>query len=312
MRAAQYDRYGKPEVLHVSEVAVPVPGPGEVVVRVHGSGVNRVDAAVRRGAVRIATGRRFPKGTGMDFAGEITAIGDGVKLAVDAKVWGFLPGLPKGPTGAAAEFVVAKADQLSAAPTTIDLVDAGALPMAGVTALLALREYSELKAGEKLLIRGANGGVGTAALQLGKAMGARVTALVGPNNLDFARELGADAALDYHTHGPDQVGPFDVILDLNGANMAGYRALLPEHGRMVCTATKGVAYILFSMIYRERRVRSFTASPKAEVLADLAGFVDRGELRPIIDSVHPLAEIAEAHRELEAGGSRGKQLVRVL
>jgi NADPH:quinone reductase-like Zn-dependent oxidoreductase len=313
MRAAQYDAYGKPEVLHEGVIPVPQPGPGEVLVRVHGTSVNRVDAAVRAGRVRIATGYRFPKGTGLDFAGEIAGLGDQAPgFAMDDRVWGFLRGLPNGPTGTAAEYVIAKVDTFSLAPKNIELLDAAALPMAGATALLALRDHANLKSGESLLIRGASGGVGSAALQLGRAMGARVTALVGPKNLDFAREMGAHAALDYHSHGPDQLGQFDVILDLNGSNLASYHALLPEHGRMVTTAVKGIAFVLFSRVYGPRRVRAFYAVPRAQLFADLAAYVDRGDLGPIIDSVHPLRDIAAAHRALEAGGGRGKQLVSVL
>lgn len=313
MRAAQYDRYGAPHVLHESTVAVPSTGHGQVLVRVHGTSVNVLELAVRAGRLRIATGFRFPKGAGMDFAGEISSLGEGVTgLSVGDRVWGFTGGLPSGPTGAGAEYLVADPAKFSIAPTSIELVDAAALPMAAATALIALRDHSHLTAGERVLIRGASGGVGSAAVQLAKAMGGEVTALAGAGNLDFVRSLGADAALDYHTHGPDQLGRFDVILDLNGSRMGSYRRLLARHGRMVTTAVTGLPYILFSAIYGPRRVRAFSATPKTQLFADVARFVDRGELRPVIDAVHPLSEMAAAHAALEHGGGRGKQVVSVL
>jgi NADPH:quinone reductase-like Zn-dependent oxidoreductase len=313
MRASQYSHYGKPGVLHESTVPVPEPGHGEVLVKVHGTSVNVIELHVRAGELRVATGFRFPKGMGMDFAGEIASLGDGATgLVVGARVWGFLPGLPSGPTAAGAEYMVAQPSQLSLAPTSIDLVDAAALPMAAATALIALRDHAHLKAGGRVLIRGASGGVGSAAVQLAKAMGGEVTGLAGAANLDFVRGLGADAALDYHTHGPDQLGKFDVILDLTGSRMGAYRRLLARHGRMVTTAVKGLPYILWSTIYGTRRVRAFLATPKAQVFADVAGYVDRGELRPVIDAVRSLAEMGAAHAALEAGGGRGKQVVRVL
>ncbi len=313
MRASQYNHYGKPGVLHESTVPIPEPGHGEVLIKVHGTGVNVIELHVRRGELRIATGFRFPKGMGMDFAGEIESLGAGAAgLAIGDRVWGFIPGLPTGPTAAGAEYLLAHPSKLSLAPTSIDLVDAAALPMAAATALIALRDHAHLKAGGRVLIRGASGGVGSAAVQLAKAMGAEVTALAGAANLEFVRSLGADAALDYHTHGPDQLGRFEAILDLTGSRLGAYRRLLAPHGRMVTTAVKGLPYILWSTIYGSRRVRSFTATPKTRTFADVAGYVDRGELKPVIDAVHSLAEMGAAHAALEAGGGRGKQLVRVL
>lgn len=319
MRAAQYNRYGKPDVLHESSVAIPQAGPGRVLIKVHGTSVNIIDLHVRRGDLRIATGFGFgfgvgfPKGIGMDFAGEIEALGEGVaEFAVGDRVWGFLGGLPSGPSAAAAEFVVAHPAKFSLAPQNVDLVDAAALPMAAATALLALRDHTHVRPGDRVLIRGAGGGVGTAAVQLAKAMGGQVTALAGPHDLDFVRSLGADFALDYHTHGPDQLDRFDVILDVNGTRLGAYRHLLRRHGRMVTTAVAGLPYILGSSIYGSRRVRAFSAAPKSQLFADIAGYVDRGELRPVIGTVHPLSEIAAAHAAAEKGGGRGKQVVRVL
>jgi NADPH:quinone reductase-like Zn-dependent oxidoreductase len=313
MRAAQYDSYGKPDVLHEATTPIPAPGRGEVLVRVHGTSVNVIELAVRKGSLRIATGFRFPRGMGLDFAGEIEALGNEVtSVAVGDRVWGFLPGLPGRPSAAAAEYLVTKPGRLSIAPTSIDLVDAAALPMAAATALTALRDHAHLRAGDRLLIRGGSGGVGSAAVQLGVAMGAQVTALAGAGNLAFVRGLGADAALDYHTHGPDQLGRFEVILDLTGSRMGAYRRLLARHGRMVTTAANAIPYILFSTIHGSKRVRAFSTTPKAQLLADVAGYVDSGELAPVIDAVRPLAELAAAHAALEAGGGRGKQVVRVI
>jgi NADPH:quinone reductase-like Zn-dependent oxidoreductase len=318
MRAAQYDSYGKPDVLHEATIAVPTPGPGQVRVKVHGTSVNVIELAVRKGSLRFATGFQFPRGMGLDFAGEIESLGEEVtsvavgSVAVGDRVWGFLPGLPGRPSAAAAEYLVTKPARLSIAPAGIDLVDAAALPMAAATALTALRDHARLKAGDRLLIRGASGGVGSAALQLGVAMGAHVTALAGAGNLAFVRGLGADAALDYHTHGPDQLGRFEVILDLTGSRMGAYRRLLARHGRMVTTAANAIPYILFSTIHGSKRVRAFSTTPKTRLLADVAGYVDRGQLAPVIDAVRPLAELAAAHAALEAGGGRGKQVVRVI
>ena len=143
-------------------------------------------------------------------------------------------------------------------------------------------------------------------------MGGHVTAMAGASSLDFVRSLGADAALDYHTHGPDQLGRFEVIVDLTGTRMGAYRKLLARHGRMVTTALDGIGYILLSSIYGPRRVRAFSASPTARLLTDLTDCVERGDLKPVIDGVHRLSEISAAHAAMEAGGAQGKQVVRVI
>jgi NADPH:quinone reductase-like Zn-dependent oxidoreductase len=312
MRAAQYDRYGDPSVLYVGDAPIPEAGPGEVLVRVAASSVNHIDATARSGSARPATGFRFPKGTGVDFAGEVAAVGPGVgDLAPADRVWGFLPGLPRARTAAAAEFVVSKRRHLALTPSAVDVVDAAGLPLVGVTALVALRTHAKLQPGGRLLVRGASGGVGTVAVQLAKAMGAHVTALTSGDTLDFVRALGADAALDYHTHGPSSLGTFDAILDLTGTRLSAYRALLAPKGRMVTTATRGIPYILFSTIFGPRRVRAFIVAPSSELLADLAGFVDDGTLKPVVEKVFPLEQIAAAHGAIAAGGVRGKVVVTV-
>ncbi len=311
MLAAQYDRYGAPGVLFQGEAPVPALGARRVLVKVAATSVNRIDGVIRSGALRLATGCRFPKGTGLDFAGEVTAIGTGATgVAVGDRVWGFLPGLASGRSAAAAEFVVSKPEHLGIAPSTIDLVDAAALPLVGVTALVGLR-HAGLRPGSHLLVRGASGGVGGVAVQLGKAMGAHVTALTSADTLDLVRSLGADAALDYRTHGPSSLGRFDAILDLTGTHLAAYRGLLAPRGRMVTTASTGIPYILLSHFHGPRRVRTFAAAPSRDRLTELAEFVNSGTLKPVIHRRFPLNEIAAAHQALLDGGVRGKVIVTV-
>jgi NADPH:quinone reductase-like Zn-dependent oxidoreductase len=313
MRAAQYDRYGGPEVLHESTAVAPKVKPGRVLVKVHGTSVNRIEIVVREGTFRVATGPLFPKGVGMDFAGEIAEVGAGVVgLSAGDRVWGFTGGLPLGRTMAAAEYLLAKPKWLSPAPDGLDLVSAGSLPMVGATSIVALRDHLKLKPGESLLVRGASGGVGSIAVQLGKAMGARVTALTNSANQEFVRGLGADDVLDYRTTSPSDLDRFDTILDTSGVNMADYRALLHPGGRMATTALDKLAQIARSAVYLSGRIRFFSVAPKTETFAYLTELVNSGKIKPVIDSVHPLAEIAEAHRAAENGGGRGKQSVSVV
>ncbi|SEO84984.1 NADPH:quinone reductase [Amycolatopsis saalfeldensis] len=228
MRAARFDRYGPAEVLYEARVPKPVPEPGQVLVRVHATSVNGGDLHIRAGRVKVLTGRKFPMATGVDFTGEIASAAPG--LEVGDRVWGL-----RRAGGVAAEYIAVDPDRLSLAPKGLDLVEAAALPV-GTTAITALRDKARLKAGERLLVRGAAGGVGAIAVQLGHAMGAHVTALTGAGTVDLVRELGADEAHDYRRADPAALGSFDVVLSTTGTGLPTYRRLLSPRGRMVTIA----------------------------------------------------------------------------
>lgn len=187
-----------------------------------------------RAVMRRLIRARFPRGTGGDFAGRVTAVGSGVHAwhAGDA-VWGLMPHFA---FGAIADYVTVPEQRLARAPKNLGLLEAAALPVSGTTAMTALTDKAHLAHGERLLVRGATGGVGSIAVQLGKALGAHVTALAGARNLDWVKELGADAALDYRTTRPEDLGRFDVIVDVVGTDLGAYRARLTRRGRMIALA----------------------------------------------------------------------------
>ncbi|GAA2364607.1 dehydrogenase [Catellatospora methionotrophica] len=317
MRAAMYDSYGPPEVLYEGRVPTPVAGPGEVLVRVHAASVNGGELAGRAGRLRLATGlisRGFPKRTGMDFAGEVAAVGAGVSgHRVGDRVWG---GLGRR-FGSAAEFVAVRPELIAPAPAGMDLVAAAALPGVGTTAITALRDKARLRAGERLLVRGASGGVGSVAVQLGRAYGAHVTGLAGARNLDLVRELGADEVRDYATTELSELGRFDVVLDTVGTALPTLRRLLAPGGRMVAISfdidrlLPSLGYLFASSVFGSRRVRFFSGNPTSGLFADLTAYVDGGAVRPVVGGVYPLADVAGAHRALEAGGVGGKIVVQV-
>ena len=315
MRAALYDRYGPPEVLYEGKVPVPAVKPDQVLVRVHAAGVNGGELHGRAGRVRLVTGRRFPLRTGIDFAGEIAEVGSSVSGPREGeRVWGALPRR----FGSAAEYVAVHPRQISLAPANLTPVQAVSLPAGGTTAITALRTKARLKPGERLLVRGASGGVGSVAVQLGKVLGAHVTALAGSKNLGFVHGLGADEVLDYRTTHPSELGPFDVILDTVGTQHPAYRRLLAPGGRMVAiafdidNALATLSYIFASTVFGSRRVRFFSGNPRHELFAELTRYAENGDIRPVVDTVHPLADIAAAHRALEAGGVRGKHVIQIV
>ncbi|MFJ3492765.1 NAD(P)-dependent alcohol dehydrogenase [Streptomyces sp. NPDC086091] len=315
MRAALYDRFGGPEVLYVGRSPRPVPGPGEALVRVAAVSVNGGESLAREGRVRFVTGRRFPMRVGVDLAGEVASLGAGATgLAVGDRVWGVL-GRTSG-FGSAAEYVAVPAERLGKVPEGLDLVDAAALPVA-TTAVTALRDKAALRPGERLLVRGAAGGVGSLAVQLGRALGAEVTGLARAANLDFVRELGAAHALDHRTTALTDLDRYDVVLDAVGSDLRTVRGLLRPGGRMVAIAfdldhvAASLGYIVASAVHGRARVRFFSGNPKRALLDDVARHVTAGELLPAVHTVLPLAEIGRAHQMLEDGGVRGKVVVRI-
>lgn len=315
MLAAEFDAYGPASVLKIRKVPVPTPAPGEALVRVHASSVNPIDAIVRSGLLKWRTGKHFPKRIGIDFAGEVVHAGtDPQGLQAGDRVWGVMPltieqGMGQ---GSAAQWVTIATSRLAKSPQALDFVEAAALSSVGAVAIIALIDKAQLQAGERLLVRGGAGGVGSVAIQLGKKLGAHVTALGSGKDLDFLKALGADVVLDYRTNGPASMPAFDVILDLAGTDLGAYRRRLTAQGRMYCLAVQGLgalAYFQFSKIYGRQRVHFFSAAPMRATMAALTRYVEQGALRPIIDSVYRLEDIALAHTCVEAGGGRGKRVL---
>ncbi|KPC88505.1 dehydrogenase [Streptomyces sp. NRRL WC-3753] len=314
MKAVLFDRFGPPEVLYVGRRPVPGIGPDEVLVRVRAAGVNGGDLHDRTGKVRLVTGRTFPKGCGLDFAGEVAEVGASVRgVREGERVWGLLGRR----TGSMAEYVAVSPRRIAPAPENLTPEEAVSLLAGATTAVTALRDKAALQPGERLLVRGGSGGVGSVAVQVGKVLGARVVALAGGRNLDFVRGLGAEEALDHRTTALSALGRFDVVLDTVGTEHARVRRLLAPGGRMVAVAAdldRPLAWlgtVLGSAVHGKGRIRFFSGNPDGALLAEAARLAERGDIVPVVDTVHPLDGVADAQRALAAGGVRGKHVVRV-
>jgi len=187
--------------------------------------------------------------------------------------------------------------------------------VAGTTAMTALSGKARLRPGERLLVRGATGGVGSVAVQLGKALGAHVTALAAARNLDWITRLGADEAVDYRTTRPEDLDRFDVIVDVVGTDLGAYRKRLARGGRLVALSfdsdrvVSSMLGIALRAAATPRRVKMFSNNPSADRIAELTRAVEAGTIRPVIDTVFPMRDIAAVHQRLEAGGVRGKYVV---
>jgi NADPH:quinone reductase-like Zn-dependent oxidoreductase len=313
MKAAQIDRYGAPDVLKINEADRPAPGRGEVLVQVEASSINGHDVIVRSGGLKMISGRKFPLGTGLDFAGVVAATGAGADgYRAGDRVWGTVHPRQRHVTGAAAEYVAVPADRIAPAPAGISPSEAASLVVAGTTALIALRDSTHLASGERVLVRGAAGGVGTAAVQLAHAMGGHVTALARDRHAQALGELGADKVLGYDAT-PEQTGTFDVIIDTVCSDLECYRRRLTRNGRMVTVGLSAstLAAIGLSAIHGSRRIRTFSANPDTAILEDLAGYVADAALRPVVSSVFSLADIAAGHQAFSQGGTLGKHVITV-
>lgn len=229
MKAVQITGFGTADVLRVNDVERPAPGAGEVLVSVEASSVNGHDVIVRSGELKMVSGRRFPIGVGLDFAGTVAATGAGVEgYRVGDRVWGMVHPRRRHSVAGAAEYVVVSTERIALAPADLSSVEAASLVVAGATALIALRDSVHLADGERVLVRGAAGGVGTAAVQLAHAMGGHVTALARDRHAELLTDLGADKVLDYRSTASEQIGPFDVIVDTVGTELHCYRSRLAK------------------------------------------------------------------------------------
>jgi NADPH:quinone reductase-like Zn-dependent oxidoreductase len=313
MSALVQERYGPPaEVLALRTVETPPPGEGEVRVRVHAASVNPADWHLIRGEpllVRLIAGLRAPKDprVGGDFAGAVEAVGRGVSsFAVGEPVFGVA-------RGSFGDVAVASADRIAAKPERLTFEQAACLPIAGCTALQALRDHAKVDAGDRVLVIGAAGGVGSLAVQIATARGAQVTGVCSTSNLDFVRSLGADV-VDYTRDQP--TGTYDVIIQLAGdSSLRHLRTLLEPHGTLVIVGS-GVGRDAKSGVFgplvriakarlvsqrNGRRVRTFIAKIRRPDLDTLGGLVS-----PYVSRTYPLEQTAAALAEIESGHVRGK------
>jgi NADPH:quinone reductase-like Zn-dependent oxidoreductase len=305
VRRLRYDAFGGPEVLHLVSVPLADPGRGELRLRVKAAAVNPIDWKIRRGTMKWMSGSRFPKWVGGDAAGIVEEVGPGVtELAAGSRVAAVIGA--RG--GAMGEAVIVKAADAVALPAAVTF-EAAASAMVMATARVALRKAG-LRAGQRLLVTGATGGVGPFVLQLARARGYRVTAVGSAAGVALARELGAETSLDYRTQTPE--GPFDAIIDLGAAyTFAGAAALLTPRGRWVDpvpTPGRLIGQSLANLV-RRRTYRPVITKLRRADLAAMVEALSRGTVTPVIAKTFPLEQAREAYRFAEAGRVIGRVLV---
>lgn len=322
MKAIAQDRYGSPDVLELREVDTPAVADHDVLVRVHAASVNARDWHLMRGdpyLARLALGVSRPKTRirGTDFAGRVEAVGKSVRrFRPGDEVFGEVD-------GAFAEYVSARDDLLEPKPAALSFEQAAALPLAGNTALMGLRDLGRIGPGQEVLINGASGGVGTFAVQIAKAFGAEVTGVCSTRNTDLVRSLGADHLIDYTQEDFTRNGRrYDVVFDLVGNHsLAGFRRALKPEGTLVLSgggvfeggSVVGPMGLLIKgqvmSRFARHRLLVLTAAPSKENLATLRELADSGKLTPAVDRTYPLSEAPEAIRYLEKEHARSKVVI---
>jgi NADPH:quinone reductase-like Zn-dependent oxidoreductase len=324
MKAVVQGTYGSPDVLELTDIGRPVVGDGDVLVRVHAAGVDPGVWHLMTGMpylVRVmGYGLRTPKVgiRGRDVAGRVEAVGDNVtQVQPGAEVFGICD-------GSFAEYVSARPDKLAPKPANLSFEQAAAVPISGLTALQALRDTGTVQPGQKVLVIGAAGGVGSFAVQLAKAFGAEVTGVCSTTKVDLVRSLGAEAVIDYTREDfADGARRWDLIVDTGGRRSLSHlrRALAPRGTLVIVGGEGGGRWLggfdrqilrapLLSALVRQR-LRPFISKERRADLVVLKELIEAGKVTPVIDRTYSLSEVPEAIRYLEAGHARGKIVIRV-
>jgi NADPH:quinone reductase-like Zn-dependent oxidoreductase len=314
-----YTEYGSPDVLKFTEAAKPTPKENEVLIKIRAASVNALDWRLTRGKPVFARlmigGLRKPKITtpGRDVAGEVEAVGSNVtQFKPGDAVFGAC-------LGTFAEYACAREEKLALKPANVSFEDAAALPVAGLTALQGLRDKGHIQPGQKVLVDGAGGGVGTFSVQIAKSFGAEVTAVCGTGNQTTARTIGADHVMDYTQEDFARSGQrYDLILAANGHHsIFDYRRALVQNGIFVMAGGGGAlmlqALALGSILSRmgSKKLCSIMANVNNKDLVILGDLLASGKMVSVIDRRYPLRDAAEAVRYLEAGHARGKVVINV-
>ncbi len=306
MKGALFRRFGGTDVLEWTDIVDPEPKPGEICVRVRASSINPFECEIREGAFKMLTGRRFPMISGHDMAGEVETLGEGSsRFQVGDRVFAMRKAFSN---GAHTELAVVPESAAALIPAGVSMKDAGVVPLAALTAWQALHEFGGLASGQRVLINGASGGVGTFAVQFANAAGARVTGVCSQANMDLVEKLGAREVIDYEVRDPTQATGFDLVFDcVTKLPFSATRRMLKRGGVWVCTRFNG-AYVRAKLLapLKGRRVHMVAVKPKGEQLTRIGDHVAAGKIETVIEETYPITEIAAAQARSATGRVRGK------
>jgi NADPH:quinone reductase-like Zn-dependent oxidoreductase len=313
MKAVVFHAYGGNDVIGVTDMPKLSPGPDEVLIRVHAAGVNPVDWKIRQGEARFLTGWKFPKILGIECSGEIVETGAHITKfkAGDAVIsTGSLR------LGAYAEYTAVLESRAFLKPESISFEEAAAIPIAGMTAAVALRDKGRIEAGKKVLINGASGGVGTFAVQIAKLYNADVTGVCSAGNAGLVKDLGADRVIDYREQDFTKTGErYDIIFDtVSSRSFSECRKALTANGVYINTLPSLSIFwdIFATSLLPGKKAATIMVGHKKADMDWLCGHLETGRLKVILDRVYPLEQVKEALNFSETGRVRGKVVLKVI
>ncbi len=314
MKAIVYNNYGRPDVLEEQEIDIPALGPDKILIKVYAAGVNPKDCLVRKGKFKLFTKKDFPKQLGYDFSGRVVETGQGIDTVESGDaVYGMLNGW-KGVSYA--EYLIAKPEELSPMPDNSTFAQGAAVPLAAQTALQALRDIGKIRAGHRVCINGASGGVGTYAVQIAKAFGSHVTGICSGANAKLVSQLGADKVIDYHTQNILELDKkYDIFFDVFGnfkfkkvkqiLKPGGiYISTIPSPGRLL----KDLWHRIIPIGKEERLV---VVKSKTRDLLFLKELIEQKKVTPTVDKAFPLSQARDAHTYVETKRAQGKIVLKV-
>lgn len=310
MKAAQVTRYGDSGVVEVVDLSVPSPKEGQALVEVYAASINPFDFKLRSGVFKDSIPLTMPYTAGADFSGVVTGVGSGVReLKEGDPVFGHAIIL-NGGSGSFAEYAACNVGNAAGKPEKTDFIEAASLPLVGASAIQALEEHMGLSSGQKILIHGGAGGIGSVAIQLAKHLGAHIATTVSGNDKEFAASLGADQIIDYKNEKFDELlKDFDAVYDTVGGKTTGRSfAVLKKGGVLVSMLGEPS-----EALAQERGVRALGQQTETsrEHLTRLRALVDEGVIAPRVDTVYPLVQVREAFDRLETGSPRGKVVLKI-
>lgn len=310
MKAAKYNKYGGTDVIEINEVAKPAPGKGQVLVEVYAASINPIDWKIREGYLKDFAPLNFPVTIGGNFSGVVVGLGKGVsEFKIGDEVYGQSIVL-NGGSGSIAQFCVSNEDNTARKPQNTNHIESASLPLAGVSALQGIEQHINLQKGQKILIQGGAGGIGTIAIQIAKSAGAYVATTVSSKDVEYVKNLGADEVIDYKKEKfEEMLREYDGVFDASGGDFSeDTLKVLKKNGIFVSMA--GQVDEALAKKYDVRVVRQSTDTT-TQNFNRLRELVEKGVVKPQVDRVFPLEQTREAFEYQETGHPRGKVVIKI-
>jgi NADPH:quinone reductase-like Zn-dependent oxidoreductase len=313
MKAVISNGYGSASVLQYTSVEKPIPKTNQLLVKIYATSVNPIDWKIRKGLLKLFTGNKFPMILGFDISGEVVAVGNSVtRFQPGDQIYAYLDSFPG---GAYAEYAVVSEQAACLKPSNITHTQAAAVPLAALTALQALRDGGKIQQGHHVLINGSSGGVGSFAVQIAKALSAKVTAVCSTKNIELVKSLGADRIIDYKVQDFTQdKAKYDIVFNtVANQSFSRCKSILKPNGIYLTTLPTAESFVqsFLTSVMPGKKAKLIMVKPSSKDLAYLKELIEVDKIRSLIEQTYPLSEVAKAHSISEQGHVIGKLVISV-